>query len=128
MRKYLENSTDHTDSMIDSTTMTLLITCFACGICVLCMYSVYANVIRHETTLHDLRNRVEYLQNQQTLRIAELKGEIPPMDVEIVEDAPDEQGSDTIQKLSDDGSDPIGSIDTEPDQDPSATSSSTKAA
>ncbi len=85
--KFLAHWSDHHFVMLDSGTMILLITALTAGICVLCMYSVYGNVIRHETTLHDLRNRVELLQNQQTLRIAELKGEIAPDDVEIVPDA-----------------------------------------
>lgn len=66
--------------------MILLITLFASAICMLSIYSVYGNVIRHETTLHELRNRVELLQNQQALKIARLKGEISLVDVEIVED------------------------------------------
>lgn len=70
--------------MLDSGTMILLISLLASGICALCLYTVYANVIRHETTLHDLRNRVELLSNQQALHLAEIAGEIPP---EIVEDA-----------------------------------------
>ena len=64
--------------MLDSGTMIILITVIAAAICMLSLYSVYGNVIRHETTLHDLRNRVEILQNQQTLHLAELKGEIAP--------------------------------------------------
>ena len=71
--------------MIDSGTMIMLITALTGGICVLCLYSVYVNVIRHETTLHDLRNRVESLQNEQTLHMAELKGEIAPEPAEAVE-------------------------------------------
>lgn len=71
--------------MLDSGTMILLITLIASAICMLSIYSVYGNVIRHETTLHELRNRVEDLQNQQALKIARLKGEIGPMDVEIIE-------------------------------------------
>ncbi len=63
----------------------MLITALTGGICVLCLYSVYGNVIRHETTLHDLRNRVESLQNEQTLHMAELKGEIAPELIEAVE-------------------------------------------
>ncbi|MGJ8635465.1 MAG: hypothetical protein ACSHX5_01280 [Phycisphaerales bacterium] len=73
--------------MLDSGTMILLITLFASAICMLSIYSVYGNVIRHETTLHELRNRVEHLQNQQALKIAQLKGEISPMDVEIIEES-----------------------------------------
>lgn len=115
--------------MIDSTTMTLLITCFACGICILCMYSVYANVIRHETTLHELRNRVEFLQNQQTLRLAELKGEIPAMDVEIPGDEPatpvTAESSITQSQAT---PNPATSPSTQPAGEAKATSSSTKAA
>lgn len=67
--------------MLDSGTVILLITLFASAICLLSIYTVYGNVIRHETTLHDLRNRVELLQNQQALKIAELKGEISPAEI-----------------------------------------------
>lgn len=65
----------------------MLITLFASAICMLSIYSVYGNVIRHETTLHELRNRVELLQNQQALKIAQLKGEISLIDVEIAEES-----------------------------------------
>lgn len=58
--------------------MIVLITAVTAGICVLCLYSIYGNVIRHETTLHDLRCRVELLHNQQLLHLAEIKGEITP--------------------------------------------------
>jgi hypothetical protein len=64
--------------MIDSGTMIVLITALASAISVLCLYSVYGNVIRHETTLHDLRNRVETLQNQQALHLAGIKGQLLP--------------------------------------------------
>jgi len=77
-RKFLGESSDHTSTMLDSGTMIVLITSIAAAICALSLYSVYGNVIRHETTLHDLRNRVEKLQNHQTLHLAELKGEIAP--------------------------------------------------
>ncbi len=78
VRKFLDESSDHISTMLDSGTMIILITVIAAAICMLSLYSVYGNVIRHETTLHDLRNRVEILQNQQTLHLAELKGEIAP--------------------------------------------------
>jgi len=74
----------------------MLIAAVSAGICTLCLYSVYGNVIRHETTLHDLRNRVETLQNKQILHVAELKGEISPemfKDVELVPDEEDPAGS-----------------------------------
>lgn len=76
---------------MDSGTMILLITALTGGICVLCLYSVYGNVIRHETTLHDLRNRVELLHNQQTVHLAELTGEIvpeSPVEGEILDEEP----------------------------------------
>lgn len=113
--KFLSQWSEYVYAMLDSGTMILLITALTAGICVLCMYSVYGNVIRHETTLHDLRNRVELLQNQQTLRIAELKGEIGPDDVEIVTDAielPQDgplASEDVAGVISEDQSNPVSS-------------------
>lgn len=62
------------------------------------MYSIYGNVIRHETTLHDLRHRVETLQNQKLLHEAEITGqidavvqdatELPESDVELLNTEP----------------------------------------
>lgn len=89
--KFLDDWSDHIITMIDSGTMILLITALTGGICVLCLYSVYGNVIRHETTLHDLRNRVELLHNQQTVHLAELTGEIAPespVEGEILDEEP----------------------------------------
>ena len=86
--------------------MIVLITAITAGICVLSLYSVYGNVIRHETTLHDLRSRVEVLHNEQILHMAEIKGEIAPessftgeSDVEIVDEADEdsEPGVDASQ-------------------------------
>ncbi len=88
--KFCSESSDHNKAMLDSGTMILLISALASGICILCLYSVYANVIRHETTLHNLRNRVEELSNQQALHLAEITGELTPemkqSDVEIIHD------------------------------------------
>lgn|GEM_PF-2096368 len=95
--KFIDESSDHNCIMIDSGTMILLITALTGGICVLCLYSVYGNVIRHETTLHDLRNRVESLQNKQALHMAELKGEIAPDlvgEVEILSGNPESDADD----------------------------------
>ena len=90
--KILGESSDYTSTMLDSGTMIVLITAITAGICALSLYSVYGNVIRHETTLHDLRSRVELLHNEQIIHLAEIKGEIAPesaytgeSDVEIVE-------------------------------------------
>ncbi|MEQ9206614.1 MAG: hypothetical protein RLN78_04545 [Phycisphaerales bacterium] len=104
--------------MIDSGTMIVLITALASAVSVLCLYSVYGNVIRHETTLHDLRHRVETLQNQQALHLAEIKGQIP---------ADDEEDDDT-PPMSDsvDNNAVAAVVETHSDQELS--SSSTKAA
>jgi len=103
--KFLDESSDHIITMIDSGAIILLISAISAGICVLCLYSVYGNVIRHETTLHDLRNRVETLQNKQTLHLALLKGEIKPDDfgdvviVEDEEESPAPELSEDIEML-----------------------------
>lgn len=61
-------------------------------VCVLSMLGVFASIIRHETDLHDLRNRVAELQFKYTLQLARLHGHIeadePQPDVDIVEERP----------------------------------------
>lgn len=103
--------------MIDSGTMIVLITALASAVSVLCLYSVYGNVIRHETTLHDLRHRVETLQNQQALHLAEIKGQIP---------ADDEEDYDT-PSMSDSVDNAVTAV-VETHSDQELSSSSTKAA
>ncbi len=88
--------------MLDSGTMILLISLLASGICALCLYSVYANVIRHETTLHDLRNRVELLSNQQALHLAEISGELPPDIIEDTVEMGEELSGDPAESASSD--------------------------
>src|SRR5690606_27032828 len=46
------------------------------AVCVLSMLGVCSGVIRHETRLHDLRNRVAELQYRYTLQLARLHGHI----------------------------------------------------
>ncbi|MFK7760003.1 MAG: hypothetical protein AB8C13_08655 [Phycisphaerales bacterium] len=104
--------------------MTVFITLATAGITVLCLYTVYANVIRHETTLHDLRNRVEELQNQQAMHLAKLRGELPDIQPRKHND-----GTESELALSDQipGSDVV-ILDTIEDQERNESSSSTKAA
>lgn len=54
----------------------LLVPAVASFVSILCLYSVYAHVIRQETRLHDLRQRVETLHQQQAMHLARLKGEL----------------------------------------------------
>jgi len=74
------------------TTLTMgmqLVLLAAGGITILAMLSVFANVIAHETQLHDLRNRVKELHYQHALYLARIDGQIPGEgEVEIL---PDEQ-------------------------------------
>jgi hypothetical protein len=110
--------------MIDSGTMILLISVLASAICVLCMYSVYGNVIRHETTLHDLRNRVETLQNQQSLHMAEIKGHIMPEAMPMGVELPSEPDFDVLEAIEI----PVDESESDAATQEQLTSSSTKAA
>lgn len=51
-------------------------------VCVLSMLGVFASVMRHQTELHDLRNRVAELQYRYTLQLARLHGHIDAEEVE----------------------------------------------
>lgn len=46
------------------------------GVSVLAMLGVFANIIRYESQLHDLRNRVADLQYGYALRLARLQGQV----------------------------------------------------
>jgi hypothetical protein len=55
-------------------------------VCVLAMYHVLACVLNHETTLHNLRNHVERLQNDYTLHCARMNGEVAEeFEVQIID-------------------------------------------
>ena len=110
--------------MFDTGSMTIFITLATAGITVLCLYTVYANVIRHETTLHDLRNRVEELQNQQAMHLARLRGELPELTAQQPQSGtePSLASGQEIQ-----GSDVV-ILDQVKDQEVNESSSSTKAA
>lgn len=78
--------------MIGTETLIWIILAATALVCVLSMLGVFASIIRHETDLHDLRNRVSELQFKYTLQLARLHGHIETeesdSDVDIVEDAP----------------------------------------
>lgn len=71
-------------------TAMLLVFLIASAITVLAMMRVYANIVEHETDLHDLRNRIKQLQFERQLYLARLSGQIGPEEgeVEILEDDP----------------------------------------
>lgn len=78
--------------MIGTETLIWIILAATALVCVLSMLGVFASIIRHETDLHDLRNRVAELQFSYTLQLARLHGHIESdessSDVDIVEDEP----------------------------------------
>lgn len=57
---------------------TAMLVAFAIGsaITVLAMLRVLANIVEHETDLHDLRNRVKQLQYERELRQAQASGRL----------------------------------------------------
>jgi len=79
------------------TTLTMsmqLVLLVAGGITVMAMLSVFANVIAHETQLHDLRNRVKELHYQHALYLARIDGQIPQEgEVTILPDEPTVEGN-----------------------------------
>ena len=63
-------------------------------ITVISMLSVFANVIGHETQLHDLRNRVKDLHFQHGMYIARINGQIPQEGaVDIINEVGNTNGS-----------------------------------
>lgn len=71
-------------------TAMLLVLLIASGIAVLAMMRVFANIVEHETDLHDLRNRIKHLQFERQLYLARLHGQIGPEDevIDFSENAP----------------------------------------
>ncbi|RMH28556.1 MAG: hypothetical protein D6692_05205 [Planctomycetota bacterium] len=63
-------------AMVDTGTLLWLILGLTGTICVVSMLGVFSSVIRHETQLHDLRNRVSELHYEYALRLARLHGHI----------------------------------------------------
>lgn len=62
--------------MITLSTGMILALLISGGITSLAMLSVFANVIGHETQLHDLRNRVKDLRFQHAMYLARINGQI----------------------------------------------------
>lgn len=83
------SSGSDTGFVSESAALIVLIPALASFVSILCLYSVYAHVIRQETRLHDLRQRVETLHHHQVMHLARLKGELEdeePGEVEIIDD------------------------------------------
>jgi hypothetical protein len=81
--------------MIGTETLIWIILAATVVVCVLSILGVFASIIRHETDLHDLRNRVSELQYRYTLQLARLHGHIEEEadgQVDIVEDDAAESG------------------------------------
>lgn len=81
-------------AMVTLSTAMLIVLLIAGGITALAMLSVFANVIEHETQLHDLRNRVRELHFHHAMYMARFRGQIgeePLMEgeVEILEEDPE---------------------------------------
>lgn len=79
------------DSMVTADGLIWIILAVTAAVCVVSMLGVFASVMRHETQLHDLRNRVASLQYSYTLQLARLHGHIDPADeepgeVDVLED------------------------------------------
>lgn len=79
--------------LITTDTMIWMILAATSAVCVVSMLGVFASVIRHETDLHDLRNRVTELRYSYTLQLARMHGHIPEAEEELGEvDILDENG------------------------------------
>ncbi|MCA9303097.1 MAG: LapA family protein [Phycisphaerales bacterium] len=73
--------------MIEFPAGILIVISLAIGASVVSMLHVFSCVMKHEVTLHDLRNRVEKLHNDYALHLARMSGEVPhESDVEIIDD------------------------------------------
>ena len=57
----------------------------AAAICVIALYHVLSCVMKHEVTLHNLRNRVESLQHDYAMHLARMSGDIPEDVIEVDE-------------------------------------------
>ncbi len=83
--------------MFDSSLTILLITAIASAISILSIYSVYGNVIKHETVLHDLRVRVESLQHSQAMNLAGIKAGAPSAEIAEAKEIPDQPDREATQ-------------------------------
>ncbi|MFG0245334.1 MAG: hypothetical protein ACF8MF_04690 [Phycisphaerales bacterium JB052] len=76
--------------MVPLSNAMILMCLIGSSITVLAMLRVFANIIEHETELHDLRNRVKTLQYQKRLYLARIQGHIAEEEgeIEILDDDP----------------------------------------
>lgn len=79
--------------MLTTDTLIWLILGGTTVVCVLSVLGVFASVMRHQTDLHDLRNRVAELQYRYTLQLARLHGHIEGEAEESEVDILDDQGN-----------------------------------
>ncbi|MBL4698409.1 MAG: hypothetical protein JKX70_06210 [Phycisphaerales bacterium] len=86
--------------MISLTTGMLIVLGFTSAITALAVLSAFANVIGHETQIHDLRNRVKELHFQHALYLARMNSQIAEAGVEIVE-APSTPTAPSLEDPSD---------------------------
>jgi len=87
-------------AMIEKDWLVWIVVGGAGGVSVLSMLGVFANIIRYESQLHTLRNRVTDLQYEYALRIAKLHGQVADDDdegeFEIIDDDPIEAGVEVV--------------------------------
>ena len=91
--------------MVTLSTGMLLALLIAGAITTLAMLSVFANIIGHETQLHDLRNRVKDLQFEHAVYIARINNQIADEDDDIIE----------VDEIIDDDSDQITELNSVPE-------------
>jgi hypothetical protein len=78
------------DGAMDKDWLIWIVVGGAGGVSILAMLGVFANIIRYESQLHALRNRVTGLQYNYALRLARLQGQVEDEVLgafDIVEDA-----------------------------------------
>jgi hypothetical protein len=110
--------------MATLTTGMLIVLLLTGGITALAMLSVFANVIGHETQLHDLRNRVKELHFQHAMYLAQIEGRISNQgDVEIIEDCVDQnsanQPAESINQPIQDKAQSLPDLSADPDSEQS---------
>ena len=79
--------------LITTDTLIWVILAATSAVCVVSMLGVFASVIRHETDLHDLRNRVTELRYSYTLQLARMHGQIEEEEEIGAVDILDEDGN-----------------------------------
>lgn len=79
--------------MLSTDTLIWVILAATTAVCVVSMLGVFASVIRHETDLHNLRNRVTELRYSYTLQLARMHGHIEEEEEVGAVDVLDEHGN-----------------------------------